>query len=101
MQAWPQDLVAKIVIVLSKFAIWNPNRGTVIFLCHTVINVPTEWLLERVCVCAKSPNPAFSLKAPLQRLYGVNEPTVAMWVRFNMILTTNWRVRMGPTGNGA
>jgi hypothetical protein len=99
MQAWPQDLVAEIVIVLSEFVIRDPNRGAVIFLHHTVINVPTERFFERVCVCTKSPDPSFSLEAPLQRFYGVSESTIAVGVRFNMILATNWGVRMGPTGN--
>jgi hypothetical protein len=80
MQAWPQDLVAEIVIVLSEFVIRDPNWRAVVFLCHTVINVPTKWLFERVCVCAKSSNPALSLEAPLQRLYGVSKSTVSVRV---------------------
>jgi hypothetical protein len=76
--------------MLSKFIIRNPDSRTIIFLQHTVINVPAEWIFERVCVCAERPNPAFSLQAALEGFHGIGETTIGVRVQFNMILATNW-----------
>ena len=88
-QAWPKNMVAEIIVIFGKLVIWDPNRGAIVFFDHAVVDIPAEKWIERICICAEGPNPAFALQAPLERLYSVSETTIAMRIRLYMILATN------------
>ena len=53
--------MTELIVALLEFCIWDPNRDTLYFLKHTLVDAAFEIVLERVGVGAKSSNPEFTL----------------------------------------
>lgn len=83
-KAWPEDLVAELVVTARKLGIRNPNGKAVLFFTQSPFHVALQALFEAIGIGAECADPELLAEPGLDAGDGVLQASVAVRVRLDM-----------------